>query len=134
LRLLLDTDIVSRLRRPERSPRLAAWRLGVEEHQLYLSVATIGEIERGIAGQERLNSDFAATLRQWSESVASAFGPRLLAFGHAEARIWGGLTAKLGHEGTDLIIAATALANDAAVVTGNVAHFRRTGVEIINPF
>jgi toxin FitB len=133
LRLLLDTDILSRLRRPERSPRLLAWRAGVDEGRLYLSVATIGEIERGIARQQKSNADFAATLRHWSESVALAFGPRLLSFGPIEARIWGGLTAKLGHEGTDLIIAATALANDAAVVTGNVAHFRMTGVEVINP-
>jgi toxin FitB len=133
LRLLLDTDILSRLRRPERSPRLLAWRAGVDEGLLYLSVATIGEIERGIARQQKSNADFAATLRQWSESVALAFGPRLLSFGPIEARIWAGLTAKLGHEGTDLIIAATALANDAAVVTGNVAHFRMTGVEVINP-
>ncbi len=105
----------------------------MDEELLYLSVATIAEIERGIGGQERSNPDFAATLRRRSDSVAEVFGPRLLSFGLSEARIWGGLTAKLGHEGTDLIIAATALANSAAVVTGNVAHFRRTGVEIINP-
>jgi toxin FitB len=127
LRLLLGTNILSRLRRPDRSPRLAAWRAGVDEGLLFLSVATIGEIECGIAGQERSDIAFATTSRHWSESVALAFGRRLLAFGLAEARFWGDHTAKLGHEGTDLIIAATARANDAAVVTGMSRNFGAQG-------
>ena len=62
------------------------------------------------------------------------FADRLLPFGPEEARIWGRLSAKLGHDGADLQIAATALTQGAVVVTGNVSDFEPAGVEIENPF
>ena len=62
------------------------------------------------------------------------FSDRLLPFGAAEARIWGRLTQEIGHGGADLMIAATALARGATVVTGNVDDFRPTGVAVENPF
>ena len=130
---LLDTDVLSAARRPERAPRVAAWLASKPEGDLYLSVVTLGEIERGIARLTRRDPEFAAALRAWIDRTMRLFADRLLPFGPEEARIWGRLSAKLGHDGADLLIAATALAQGAVVVTGNVSDFEPTGVAVENP-
>ncbi len=66
--------------------------------------------------------------------TVTLFSDRLLPFGAAEAQIWGRLSARIGHSGADLLIAATALSHDATVVTRNVADFAPTGCRIENPF
>ena len=133
MKFLLDTDVLSASRRPERAVAVAVWLKSKPEEDLYLSVVTLGEIERGIALQARRQPEFAAELRAWIDRTVRLFGDRLLPFGAEEARIWGRLSAKLGHNGADLQIAATALAQGAVVVTGNVSDFEPTGVEIENP-
>ncbi|OSP53957.1 VapC toxin family PIN domain ribonuclease [Pseudoruegeria sp. SK021] len=131
---LLDTNVISAVRRPDRAPQVAAWLSGRAEQDLAISVITLGEIERGIAQQERRNPQFAADLRQWLDRTVLLFSDRILPFGAEEARLWGRLSARLGHSGADLLIAATALAQGATVVTGNVDDFAPTGVAIENPF
>ena len=131
---LLDTNVISAVRRPDRAPQVAAWLQGKPQDQLFLSVITLGEIQRGIRAQDRLNPVFAADLRAWMDRTLRLFSDRLLPFGADEARIWGRLSQDIGHDGADLMIAATALARDAVVVTGNVDDFRPTGVRIENPF
>ncbi|SMO42861.1 type II toxin-antitoxin system VapC family toxin [Paracoccus laeviglucosivorans] len=132
--LILDTNVLSALRRPERSPNVAAWLARQDESQLFLSVITLGEIERGIAQQERTNPPFARDLRDWISRTTTLFADRLLPFGAAEAQIWGRISAQIGHSGADLLIAATALAQDATVVTGNIADFRPSGCKLLDPF
>jgi predicted nucleic acid-binding protein len=130
----LDTNVLSAVRRPDRAPKVAAWLQGKPEAALFLSVITLGEIERGIRAQERQNPDFAADLRAWADRTVRLFSDRLLPFGAEEARVWGRLSQDIGHGGADLMIAATALVRGATVVTGNVDDFRPTGVAIENPF
>ena len=132
--LVLDTNVLSAMRRPERSGAVMDWLARQDETQLYLSVITLGEIERGIAMQERADPQFAQDLRDWLSRTVTLFSDRLLSFGPTEAQIWGRLSAQIGHAGADLLIAATALANDATVVTRNVADFQPTGCKIENPF
>lgn len=131
---LLDTNVISAVRRPDRAPQVAAWLRGRPEGSLYLSVITLGEIERGIRAQERLNPAFAADLRSWVDRTVRLFHDRLLPFGADEARVWGQLSQDIGHGGADLMIAATALVQGATVVTGNLDDFRPTGVLLENPF
>jgi predicted nucleic acid-binding protein len=131
---LIDTNVLSALRRPNRAPQVAAWLRARPEEHLFLSVITLGEIERGIAQQEDRNPVFARDLRDWIDRTRRLFADRLLPFGPEEARIWGRLSARIGHDGADLLIAATAIAQGAVVVTGNVRDFELTGVEIENPF
>lgn len=132
--LILDTNVLSALRRTERSPAVLAWLSRQREDALYLSVITLGEIERGITRQEVQNPPFAQDLRDWLNRTVTLFSDRLLPFGADEARIWGRLSARIGHAGADLLIAATALAHDATVVTGNVTDVQPTGCRIEDPF
>jgi predicted nucleic acid-binding protein len=131
---ILDTNVISAIRRPDRAPQVAAWLRGKAEADLYLSVITLGEIERGIRAQEVRNPAFAADLRGWLDRTLRLFGDRLLPFTAQDAVIWGRLSQDLGHSGADLMIAASALARGATVVTGNVEDFRPTGVLLENPF
>lgn len=131
---LLDADVISAVRRPDRAPQVAAWLRGKPEAALFLSVITLGEIERGIRAQERANPAFAADLRAWVDRTVRLFSDRILPFGAEEARIWGRLSQDIGHGGADLMIAATALARGATVVTGNTADFAPTGVGLEDPF
>ncbi|WP_298948455.1 type II toxin-antitoxin system VapC family toxin [uncultured Paracoccus sp.] len=132
--LILDTNVISGLRRPERAPELGAWLARQNDADLYLSVVTLGEIERGIARQDRQDPDFARDLRDWMTRTTQLFADRLLPVDAQSARIWGQLSAQLGHAGADLLIAATALRHDAVVVTRNVSDFLPTGCRIENPF
>ena len=131
---LLDTNVLSAVRRPDRAPQVAAWLRGKPESALYLSVITLGEIERGIAQQQARNPGFAVDLRQWLDRTLLIFADRLLEFGAEDARIWGRLSHRIGHSGADLMIAATALRHGATVVTGNIADFKASGVALENPF
>ena len=132
--LLLDTDVLSALRRRERNPELARWVETQRTADLYLSVVTVGEIERGIAQQQRRAPSFARELALWLDRLLDWYGERVLPVDSATARRWGRLSATLGHEGADLLIAATALEHGLTVVTRNVRHFEPTGVPVVGLF
>ena len=130
---LLDTDVVSALRRPERNAVVAAWVRNQTPDSLYTSVITVGEILYGIARQRRRQPEFAAQLERWLESVTALFRDRVLVFDDAAARRWGVLHAELGFTSSDLQIAAIAWSRGLTVVTRNVRHFEPTGVPTLNP-
>ena len=130
---LLDTDVVSALRRPERNAVVSAWVRNQTADRLYTSVITVGEILYGIARQRRRQPEFAAQLERWLESVTALFKDRVLVFDDAAARRWGVLHAELGFTSSDLQIAAIAWSRGLTVVTRNVRHFEPTGVSTLNP-
>jgi predicted nucleic acid-binding protein len=131
---LLDTNVVSALRRPAPHPAPAAWLTDQRPSDLYMSVVTIAEIERGVAGQTSQDSTFARELAAWLERTLAGFADRLLGIDVPTARRWGRLSANLGHSDADLLIAATALEHGLTVVTRNVRDFAPTGVTVLNPF
>ena len=131
---LLDTDVLSALRRRERDPAVARWLDSQRTTDLYLSVVTVGEVERGIVRQRRRDPAFAEALAGWLNRVLAWYGDRVLGVDLPTARRWGQLSGALGHEGADLLIAATALEHGLTVVTGNTRHFEPTGVAVLNPF
>lgn len=131
---LLDTNVISALRRADRAPQVAAWLRGHDESGLYLSSITIGEIARGIRQQERRDPDFARDLTVWLDRTVRIFADRILSFEAEDARIWGRLSAELGHSGADLMIAASGLRHKFTVVTGNIRDFAPTGVDLLDPF
>jgi len=131
---ILDTNVISAARRRERAPGIIAWLLSQPEDELFLSVITLGEIKRGIQLQEKRNPDFAYDLQVWLDQTVTLFNDRVLEFNAQDALVWGELSARIGHAGADLMIAAQALTRDAVVVTGNGTDFSPTGVRIIDPF
>ena len=131
---LLDTDVLSALRRRERNPEIARWVGTQRTTDLYLSVVTVGEIERGIMRQQRRDTGFARELAIWLDRLLAWYGERVLPVDIATARRWGRLSAALGHDSADLLIAATALEHGLTVVTRNVRHFEPTGVAVVGTF
>lgn len=131
---LLDTNVVSALRRPDRHHGPAAWLQAQRPSEVFLSVVTVGEIERGIAQQQHRDPSFARELSVWLDRVLTWYGDRVLDVDVPTARRWGRLSGDLGHESADLIIAATALAHGLIVVSRNIRHFEPAGVKVLNPF
>jgi hypothetical protein len=133
--ILLDTDVLSALAKRRRDPHVERWLARRRDDELFLSVVSVGEIERGIAAMQRdRDPAFAERLANWLERLLAVHGERVLPFDLAAARRWGELSARIGHGGADLQIAATALACGLTVATRNTAHFAPTGVAVVNPF
>ena len=130
--ILLDTVVVSELRKTRPNPRVISWMRGLRETDVFLSVVTIGEIERGI--RKVRDSDFAVALTRWLEDLLRFYGDRILPVTPDIARRWGRLSADIGHDGADLLVAATAAAHGLTVATRNVRHFAPTGVNVFDPF
>lgn len=130
--ILLDTVVLSELRKRNPSPGVSNWLRRQGDSELYLSVVSIGEIERGIC--KVADADFARSLTHWLEELLRLYADRVLPVTAPIARRWGKLSAELGHDGADLLIAATALCHGLTVASRNVRHFRPTGVAVINPF
>ena len=131
---LLDTMIVSELRKARPNARVVAWFSHQTDDDLYMSVVTLGEIERGIEQRRKADPAFAGVLAAWLESLVRLYSERILPVTPSIARRWGRLSAQLGHDGADVLIAATALSHGLTVVTRNTRHFASTGVATVNPF
>jgi predicted nucleic acid-binding protein len=132
--ILLDTDVLSALRRPGRHPRVAAWLTGQNADALFVSAVTIGEIARGVALETRRNPAAGAVLGDWLDRTCLQYADRILPFDAEAARLWGRLSAELGHDGADLQIAATALVGGFTVATRNTRHYAPTRVALVDPF
>ena len=130
---LLDTDVLSALRRRERNPETVRWVEAQRTSDVYISVVTVGEIERGITQQQQRNPSFARELSFWLDRVLAWYSDQILPIDAPTARRWGQLSATLGHDGADLLIAATALEHGLTVITRNIRHFEPTGVPLLNP-
>jgi toxin FitB len=131
---LIDTVTLSELRRRQRDPVVVAWFEQQRTTDLFLSVVSIGAIERGIARQRTADPGFASALAAWLDRVLALYGERIVPFDLPAARRWGALSAALGNDGADLMIAATVLQHGLAVVTRNVSDFEPTGVALLDPF
>jgi predicted nucleic acid-binding protein len=131
---LIDTVTLSELRRRQRDPMVVRWFERQRTTELFLSVVSIGEIERGIARQRAMDPGFADALAVWLDRVLVLYRERIVPFDLGTARRWGTLSAALGNDSADLMIAATALEHGLTVVTRNISDFARTGVAVLDPF
>lgn len=131
---LLDTVVLSDLRKARPSARVVHWIKAQRAQSLFVSVVTLGEIERGIESKRKADAAFAAELERWLEALIRLYDDHVLPVSPDVARLWGRLSAKLGNDSVDLLIAATALTHGLTVVSRNVKHFVPTGVEVVNPF
>ena len=130
---LLDTNVISELRRPRPHGGVVAWVQSVADADLHLSAVTLGEIQAGIEVTRDQNAAKAAEIEAWLEQVARSYN--VLPMDGAAFRIW----AKSMHHRSDTLyedamIAATAAVHGLTVVTRNVADFAPFGVSLLNPF
>ena len=130
---LLDTNIVSELRRLRPHQAVLRWIDNVPADQLHLSAVTIGEIQAGIEITRQQDAAKAEELDAWLDRVLTTYN--VVALDAVAFRVWG----KLMHRKSntliqDAMIAATAMVNRFTVVTRNVRDFSRLGVETLNPF
>ena len=130
---IIDTDVLSALRNRERNPEVARWLADQRTADLHLSVVSIGEIERGLAAVKNRDPAFAARLKDWLDALLRHYRDRILPVDLSVARRWGVLSRGLGHAGSDLLIAATALEHGLTVVTRNIRHFQPTAVPVLDP-
>jgi predicted nucleic acid-binding protein len=131
---LLDTVVLSELRKRNRNANVVAWIGTTNPSDLFLSVVTIAEIERGIERQRDPDPRFAERLAVWLDVTLRTYAERVLPLDTAVARRWGRLAAQIGHAGLDLAIAATALEHGLRVATRNLSDFAPTGVATLDPF
>ncbi|MCH7864623.1 MAG: type II toxin-antitoxin system VapC family toxin [Proteobacteria bacterium] len=131
---LIDTVVLSELRKRERNKNVVRWISEQRSTNLFLSVITIGEIERGIELQKKKNTEFATALTVWLDKVLTLYSERIIAIDLATSRRWGRLSAVAGHDGADLLIAATAMEHGLTVVSRNIQHFEPMGVPVLDPF
>ena len=130
---LLDTNVISELRKPKPHGGVVAWVERAPEHQLFLSALSLGELQAGVELTRRQDSQKAAEIEAWIDQVAQSY--QILAMDtHAFrewARLMDGRTSDLTE---DAMIAATARVHGLMVVTRNVRDFSVFKVELVNPF
>ena len=130
---LLDTNVVSELRRPRPQGAVLAWLQSVEDADLHLASVTIGEIQAGIELTREQDASKAGEIEMWLDQVSGSFN--ILTMDGPAFRCW----AQLMHRQSDTLyedamIAAIARVHQLTVVTRNLADFSRFDVPLLNPF
>ena len=130
---LLDTNVVSELRKQRPHGAVVSWLESLDDAQLHLSAVTLGEIQAGIEITRAQDTEKAKEIEAWLELVAGAYN--VLPMDAAAFRAW----ARLMHGKSDTLyedamIAATAKVHGLTVATRNVADFNALGLEVFNPF
>jgi toxin FitB len=135
---LLDTNCISELVRPKPEPRVMDWMEAADEAILYLSVLTVGEIRKGLAGLPQ--SKRRTRLETWVEvELQTRFAGRIVPIDAAIADRWGLIAAEARRKGKALpiidgLLAATALHHNLTVVSRNAGDFATAQVQVLNPW
>ena len=135
---LLDTNCISELVRSKPEPRVLEWMEAADESLLYLSVLTLGEIRKGVAGLAQGKRQ--TQLETWLElDLQVRFSGRILTIDASIADRWGLMAAEAKRKGLALsaidgLLAATALQHNLTIVSRNIRDFASTRVPSLNPW
>jgi toxin FitB len=132
-KFLLDTNVISELRKPKPHGAVIKWIGTVRDDQIYISAVTIGELQRGIERTRKQNAEKADEISHWVDQLE--LSNQVLAMDSLCFREWARLMeGKSDHLLEDAMIAATARVHALTVATRNENDFALLGVELINPF
>jgi predicted nucleic acid-binding protein len=131
---LLDTNVVSEVRKPVQNAGVRQWFAAVRAEELFLSVLVVGEVRRGMERLRRRDPAQAAVYEAWLGTLHRDYADRTLPITKEIAEEWGRLNAIDPLPVIDALLAATALVYGLTLVTRNTADFARTGVRLLNPF
>jgi predicted nucleic acid-binding protein len=131
---LIDTCVISELRKRHCHPGVEVWMKSVRTEDAFLSVLTLGEIRRGIERQRFRDPVAAAGLEAWLVGLETHYEDRLLPVSAAIADRWGRLSVNQPLPVTDGLLAATGLEFGLTIVTRNTSDFERSGVQLFDPF
>ncbi len=130
---LLDTNVVSELRRPRPHGAVIAWIESVADEDLHLSAVTLGELQAGVEKTRELDSAKATEIEGWIDQIAQTWN--ILPVDGRTFRVWAALMHRRQHDLlVDALIAATAVVHGLVVVTRNVRDLAPLGVKTLNPF
>ena len=138
MKYLLDTCVLSELVRSRPDAQVIDWLRRQDSESLYISIVTIGEIEKGII--KRVQDERAAALRKWLHTeILGEFSDRILPVDLRVALEWGRICGEAELIGkkrpaVDALIAATASVNSLKLVTRNISDMTGMGVPVLNPF
>jgi predicted nucleic acid-binding protein len=131
---LLDTNVISETRKTRADPAVMAFLGAADPGGLFLSVLTLGELRKGLAGRRRIDAVAADRLGAWVDGIETIFTDRVLPVDATVARLWGELTAGRSLPVIDTLIAATAIASGLTLVTRNTRDVEATGVPLVDPW
>ncbi|MFL6127941.1 MAG: type II toxin-antitoxin system VapC family toxin [Mycobacteriales bacterium] len=131
---LLDTNVVSELRKREPDGAVTSWLASAPAADLYLSVLVVGEIRNGIERLARRDREQASAHEKWLADLLDLYRDRVAPVTAEVADTWGRLNVPDPLPVVDGLLAATALVHDWTLVTRNTADVRRTGVRLLDPF
>ena len=130
---LLDTNVVSELRKYKPHGAVVAWLADLREEQVFLSAVTMGELQAGVELTRRQDPQKAREIELWLDQVEGSY--QVLPMDTTCFREWGRLMlGKSDHLLEDGMIAATARTHDLTVATRNVDDFKQLDVQVFNPF
>ncbi|MBM9484477.1 type II toxin-antitoxin system VapC family toxin [Pseudomonas sp. ICBG1301] len=132
---LLDTNVISELRKPQADAKVVAWAKSVIAPRMFISAITLKELETGVLRIERRDPVQGKVLRTWlKKHVMPAFDARILPVDATVALRCAQLHVPDQANESDALIAATALVHGLTVVTRNVCDFQSSGVPLLNPW
>lgn len=131
---LLDTNILSEVRKPQGDARVKGWFEHVSSTELYLSVLVLGEIRQGVERLRRRDETQAEVYERWLNGLTAHYAERLLPIDSRVATEWGRLNAPDPLPVIDGLLASTALVHNLTLVTRNTRDVEHTGVQLYNPF
>lgn len=134
MRYLLDTNVLSEVRKPLGDEGVMCWISSVPAGDLYVSVLVVGEVRRGIERLKRRDPDQAEAYEAWLGTILRDYADRLLPVDAEAAEEWGRMSVPDPVPVVDGLMAATAKVRRMTFVTRNTADVERTGVELLNPF
>ena len=137
MKVLLDTNVISEISRPQGSAGVKKYAAGLIESQTFLSVISIGELTRGIALLP--DGDRRKSLEDWLSEIESHYSDRIFICTIGTVHRWGKLTARVQRAGrtigaADGLIAATALQHELVLATRSARHFEGIVPEVVEPW